>query len=192
MGSNERFGLYTLDFGLCVKCILIIKKQKMKKIVLFICLVCAAALGYGQGSRVNQVMTVQKYAAGVITNVSVNDTTTNTDTSNLFTGAVLGWNVGVQWVVKNVTGTTGGTVIYQGSNDNVNWYAVMTDTVICNSCLATVTVSGLTGAATTVKAALFKGFPFYYLRARYITSGTQTSYITGKITQYGAYVNNLN
>lgn len=164
----------------------------MKRIVFFMCLLCLGTLGYGQASRLNQSMTIQKYAGGVPTGISVNDTTTNTDTSNLFTSSVLGWNVGVQWVVKNVTGTTGASVIYQGSNDNANWYTVMTDTVVCNSCLATVTVSGLTSAATTTKAALFKGFPFYYLRVRYITSGTQTSYINGKITQYGSYVNNLN
>jgi hypothetical protein len=166
----------------------------MKKIIsiLAVMLTMAAACTAQGTVRNNVPMQRQKIASGVVTNIFVNDTTVNTDTSFLWFSNILGWNVQVQWTITNVTGTTGGTVVYQGSPDNVNWYTVMTDTLQCNSCLATNTVSGLTSGATTLKSAIFKGFPYAYIRVRDITSGTQTSYIAGKITEWSAFSTNLN
>lgn len=165
----------------------------MKQFLLVVVMIAMSCASFAQGSqRLNQKMVRQKYVLGVPTTTNVNDTTVNTDTSNIYIAAALGWNISLQFTATNVTGTTGATVIYQGSNDNINWYTIMTDTATCNSCLATVTVSGLTGGATTVKSAMFRIFQFNYLRARYITSGTQTSYINGLCTYFSAYVTNLN
>lgn len=165
----------------------------MKKIISILAvLLLISGVTFAQGTvRANVKMQAQSYVAGVITNVS-RDTTTNVDSTYNWFAGILGWNVQIQTTVTNVTGTTGGTLIYQGSPDNVNWYTVMTDTIQCNACVATVTVTGLTGAATKVVSAVFKGFPYAYVRVRDITSGTQTSYMTCKITEWSAFTTNLN
>lgn len=165
----------------------------MKKIIGFLSVMLISCACFGQGTvRANARLQSQKVINGTITNISYNDTTLNTDTTYLYYGGILGWNISVQWNIVNVTGTAGATTIYQGSPDNVNWYVISTDTVQCNTCLATAVVSGLTSAATVTKAAIFKNFPFANFRARTITSGTQTSYLSGKITEWSNFVTNLN
>lgn len=164
----------------------------MKKILSILAiLITVAATTYGQASRANQKMQRQKFVGSVPVNITTNDTTVNTDTSFVWFGSVLGWNLTVQWTETNVTGTTGGTVIYQGSNDNVNWYTLAADTTQCNACLASATISGLTAAATTTKLAIFRNFQFPYIRARLTTTGTQTSFINGLITEYANYITGL-
>ncbi len=166
----------------------------MKKIVLVLMVVlsaCAACMGQGT-VRSNVALQRQKIASGVITNISVNDTTVNTDTSYLWYGNILGWNIQVQWTAANVSGTTGGTVIYQGSPDNVNWYTVLADVTQCSACTSSTTISSLTSGGKVSNAAVFKSFPFRYFRVQEITSGTQTSFVSGSITEWSAFETSLN
>lgn len=166
----------------------------MKRIISILAvLLTLGSMAFAQGTvRGNIPMQRQKYVNGVIVNITVNDTTVNTDTTYTWFSSILGWNVQIQTTVQNVTGTTGGTLIYQGSPDNVNWYTIMTDTVQCNSCVATVTVTSLGSASSKIVSAVFKNFPYANIRVRDITSGTQTSYIASKITEWSPFSTNLN
>lgn len=110
------------------------------------------------------------------------DTTVNADTSYLTvsSSALIGqYNVFIQGAVNNISGTTGGTVTCQGSNDFVTWYACSTSSVEPSGLTSSYTISSLTSAAVSSFGFYFPDHTFTYYRVRFISSGTQTSSVTG-------------
>jgi hypothetical protein len=118
-----------------------------------------------------------------------NDTTSNTDTSYLYfaTGGVSGTkeikynnDLLIKWTNTQLSGTSGGTVILQGSptgtftNTTGDWQTLINDKTQSVTLTDTVTVSGTTSGTFIIRSC-----PYRYIRARYISSGTQTSTLTG-------------
>lgn len=163
----------------------------MKKIAGFLAIMLICSVSFAQ-SRTNMRMQSQTFISGSPVNKSTNDTLVNADTSTLYYAAVLGFNVQLQWTVTNITGTAGGTITYQGSPDGVTWYTVLADVVQCTSCTSSTTISGLTSGAKTSNTAVFKTFPWKYIRVYGTFSGTQTSFWTGIITTWAPFTTNLN
>jgi hypothetical protein len=166
----------------------------MKKYIAIVVLLLTSVLGYAQGTQ--RTVTLKAYtAAGV---VKVRDTTTNTDTSYLWLpgGEANSWNVGLNFVNTQITGTTGNTMIVQGSNDATSvltghWYTIK------NSVTQSITSQalGIADTATTVGVYFQFNVPtcqYKYLRIRNITSGTQTSVMTGTAWLSSPYITNLN
>lgn len=81
----------------------------------------------------------------------------------------------IQATVKNVSGTTGGYVLLQGTNDLLVWKDINTDTLI---------ITGLSssGYASKIWTSEFKqsnGTQYARFRLWFKTTGTQTSIMTG-------------
>lgn len=128
-------------------------------------------------------------AAGTI---KTKDTTTNTDTTYLVyskdgstvTPFTEYEDVVYEWVNTSITGTCAGTVIAQGSNTGT--FAGPTnagDWVTLTSSTAQYNGSSSITVTTTLLSQYFV-FPnnqFKYIRLRYISSGTQTSVMTGTV-----------
>jgi hypothetical protein len=128
-------------------------------------------------------------AAGV---VKAKDTTTNTDTTYLVystDGSTVGSfnyyeDITYEWVNTSITGTCAGTVIAQGSNTGTfagptnagDWVTLVSDVAQYNgSSSITVSVGMLS------QYFVFPNNKFKYIRLRYISSGTQTSVLTGTV-----------
>lgn len=114
------------------------------------------------------------------------DTTTNADTTYLVAGALTGYyDVVLHWINTQLSGTSGGTVIVQGSMVGGNtflsdWYTSKNSwTTIYTGAVGltdTTTVSGTTRGEFKISANNWK-----YIRLRYISSGTQTSTLRGTL-----------
>lgn len=134
-----------------------------------------------------------QYTAFTMVNVTpagvtvARDTTSNTDTSYLYfaTGSAVtdikyNNDVLIKWTNTQLSGTSGGTVIFQASptgtftNTTGDWETLINDKTQSVTLTDSVTVSG-----TTTGTFIIRSFPYRYLRARYISSGTQTSALTG-------------
>jgi len=153
--------------------------------MLALSLICLTATSFGQ---IQKLTTRSQTGFGVI---KAADTTINADTTYLILdtnynngggttpGSISSYgDVIVNWTNTQLTGTSGGSVIFQGSMTGV--FAVVGDwvTLVCdkNGALVkdTVTVSGTTGGTFIIPNCKFR-----YIRARYISSGTQTSTLVG-------------
>lgn len=159
----------------------------MKKIMILIALLITFSTG--SFAQYNGYTMLNVLPSGVI---KAKDTTVNTDTSYLYfsttspTASVLSItpisynnDIVFQWANTQISGTSGGTVIFQGSmsgtftNAAGDWNTLISDK---NFALIkdTVTVSG-----TTVGTFICPSCKWRAVRARYIASGTQTSIMTG-------------
>ena len=105
------------------------------------------------------------------------DTTTNTDTSYLFAQLTPGYNLQLQWTNTKVSGTVAGSVVVQGSNDDINWYTLTTDKSQAPYLADTVTATN----GNTTGLFILQHCYFDYVRVRIITSGTQRSTLSGTV-----------
>ena len=155
----------------------------MKRIIAIVAILAAFITGAKAQSQYTAYTMVNVKPSGVTV---ARDTTSNTDTSYLYfatggavTALTTNNDVIVRWTNTNVSGTTGGSVIFQGSptgtftNTTGDWSTLINDKT--QSLITdTVTVSGTTSATFIIRSC-----PYKYIRARYISSGTQTSALTG-------------
>lgn len=166
----------------------------MKKYIAIAVLLLTSVLGFAQGTTRTGTL-AGRTAAGA---VKARDTTTNTDTSYLYYGSgdANNWNVSLLFVNTQISGTTGNTMLVQGSNDattavNGHWYTLKNSTLQSISAQA----AGIADTATTVGTYFQFNIPncqYKYLRIRNITSGTQTSVMTGSYWLYAPYISRLN
>ena len=144
----------------------------MKKIITLLSLIVLTTIIAQAQSFKPLTLTAQKADLTACTK----DTTVNTDTSYLVTGLITSYSdLEFNIVNTKLTGTSGGTIIVQGSPDNSNWYTMVNDKTqsLIND---TTTVSNTTRFQFVVKT-----HPYQYYRIRYISSGTQTSVMTGLV-----------
>ena len=146
----------------------------MKPLFLILMICLTATVSFGQKP-------LNAYSGTGYVAKSTPDTTVNTDTTYLAntSGYTTDYNVGWEATITNVSGTTGGTVTAQGSDDNINWYPVVSSALEMTTQTTTITVSGLTGGATKTFTYKWPSHQFTYYRLQFITSGTQTSVMTG-------------
>lgn len=156
-------------------------------IALFFATPSAQAQGGGGTVRGPVKMQPQAIISGTVTAVAA-DTTKNADTSYAWFNSQYGWDLTMQVTNTVLTGTTAGVITYQGSPDNVNWYSLISDSSQCKTCGYQLTV----GASTITGCAQFPKCKFPYVRAQIITTGTQTSILTGKLWEWSQFVTNLN
>lgn len=146
----------------------------MKKLIIIMLICLSGGATFAQSAL--------SAATATYTAKSTPDTLVNADTSYLYNNSIYttDYNVGWQCSIANVTGTTGGTVQAQGSDDNVNWYPVIGSATEMTTQTTTVTVSGLTAGSTQAFMYKWPSHQFAYYRVRFISSGTQTSVMTGR------------
>lgn len=121
-------------------------------------LIFLAALGIMCACAVSSQ--AQPLKAGPVREIKV-DTLTNTDTASLAFNSIGSNVVSFTVVVKKVSGTVGGKVYLQATNDGVEWE--MLDS-LTNS-----------NVATNIKTVLISRTSYNSYRAYYTTSGTQSS-----------------
>ena len=168
-----------------------------KTIFLALLLISCTAMSYGQNAVQSYSVTARTQLGAVKTTV---DTTTDTDTTYLYPSFNSGENkefgdVQYCWVVvPSITGTTTGTVIvqgsetgtfvrYQGAGSVSDWVALTSSTAEYNGS-SSISISG---TAPIYGYFCLPNNQFKFTRIRYVTSGTQTSYI--KTTNPGKGVN---
>lgn len=158
----------------------------MKKIIILALVMCVSFAGFGQGKNA-----LVPYKANFTKKTNGADTTSNTDTTYLVLPGIdiRGYQFQADITNTKVSGTVGGSVIMQGSNDFSNWFTVK------NYASVVVGVSDTTTLTNTNSQIFTYGLhscDFLYVRWRFITSGTQTSYPTGTIYWCPPMVKNLN
>ena len=164
----------------------------MKHIVIAIAFILCAGFANAQSNRsgtFNQVT-----AAGTVKNIGSNDTLSGADTAYLWNGRNdhNQWStVALKYVVTQLTGTTTCTMIVQGSNDATsatsgNW------TTLENYVEGSVGLVDTGTVKNTTYQFLIPNCNFKYLRVRAITSGTQTSILSGSYYLAAKYVGLLN
>jgi hypothetical protein len=159
----------------------------MRKLITIL-LVAISATSFAQATRTEAFQNAT--AAGV---VKTRDTTTNTDTSYLWTSRsdFSNWdNVALQFACTQITGTTTCTIIVQGSNDattpvNGTWVTLK------NSTTQTVGLSDTGTVKNTTYTFQLPSCQYKRLRVRVITGGTQTSILTGTYFCAAAYKKDL-
>lgn len=162
----------------------------MKKIGLILGLLLITAVSFAQtGQRTGPLKAYN--AQGVAQ--PAGDTTVNVDTSYAWNGASDNsqWNQGMQFVCTTLTGTCTPSIVVQGSNDattitNGTWYTITNNTTQVSTNVNTGTVAGTT-YLFVIPLCQFK-----YIRVRNITSGTQTSILSGTYWKWSPFVTNLN
>lgn len=103
------------------------------------------------------------------------DTVTNTATKYLTLSVTNPYkNIVIQPVITKVSGTAGGTVTLQVSNDGINYVTIPT----AYSNYQTLSVANQT---TNTRLFLITGSPFFYYRLKYAGTGTMVCKITGLI-----------
>ena len=145
------------------------------------------AMMLGVGSSISSFAQVQSYTLSGMTaagTVKARDTTTNPDTTYLVMttngdGSITyPGDLVYNWTNTNISGTTGGSVIYQGSMTGT--FAVATGwTTLVNDKTGALVTDTVTVSGTTKGTLIIKNNTWKYVRARYISSGTQTSVMTG-------------
>lgn len=165
--------------------------KKIKSLLLVVAMTFAAtAVTHGQ-TFIQKLHMLEQTAVGTI---KAADTTVNTDTTYFILDTVYNYDglssggttpgmVGsygdlvIQWTNTQLSGTSGGSVLFQGSMTGTfatvgDWVTLVNDK---NYALVkdTVTVSG-----TTTGTFIIPNNKFRSVRGRYISSGTQTSVIT--------------
>ena len=152
-----------------------------------IALICASFAGFSQG-----YIAMTPYKADFTKKTNGYDTTTNTDTSYLVAGVGLNL-LGYQWqadvINTKVSGTVGGSVILQGSNDLTTWWTVKNYSSVITGVSDTTTLTNTTSQTFTYG---LHSCDFKYVRLRAITSGTQTSYLRATLYYCPPLVKNLN
>lgn len=156
----------------------------MKRLITLIAIMIAATTGVKAQYSGFTMLNVN--TAGTI---KAKDTTTNADTSYLYITAnasgltipAITYNndIAIAWSNTQLSGTTGGTVIFQGSmsgtfsNLTADWVTLVNDK---NYALTkdTTTVSGTTNGVFICPNCKWRS-----VRGRYISSGTQTSTMVG-------------
>ncbi len=104
---------------------------------------------------------------------SVSDTVTNSATGYVSLRVQSSYNtVAIQAVVTRLTGTAGGTVTLQGSNDGTNYVTVSAS----YSDFQTLSVSN---AVTNTKIFIVTGSPYAYYRLSHTGTGTMSTTIRG-------------
>ena len=160
----------------------------MKKIILFcsVFLLTVACMTKPETSSA-QITPITMKAMDAAGLVKTFDTTVNTDTSYMvmYSGSALlpitTWSdVNCNYTNTTLSGSTGGSIIWQGSQTGVfartakgDWETLVNDKT-GSLVTDTVTVSGTTEATFIIPNCKYK-----YIRGRYISSGTQTSTIRG-------------
>lgn len=138
----------------------------MKK---FLFAVLVAALTFGTALVPTDSVTAQSMKRTVST-----DTTSGADTTIITFGTMPSKLKGMQATVRNVSATTGGYVLLQGTIDGIVWKDISTDTL---------TVSGLTSGSLTSRMWTFTST--YYLGYRFWFKSTGSSQ---KSTLAGSYL----
>lgn len=148
----------------------------MKKYLLIIALFSSFACGAQTGFQTT-IMTALT-AAGT---AKTFDTTVNVDTTYLVTSPINGYgDVMYYFTNTTLTGSTSGTVTIQGSETGTfatvgDWVSLVTDKT-----QSAMTDQYVVSGTTSGYFALIK-HQFKYMRIRYISAGTQTSRMTGKM-----------
>lgn len=162
----------------------------MKNVIIAAVLSIICFSAFGQSYRVGSFQHVR--ANGTV--IPTNDTTTDTDTTYLWSSRTdfNQWqSASLQYIATNVTDTTTASIVVQGSNDattavNGTW------TTLANNTTGSI---GLVDTGTAVATTYVFHIPngnYKRLRIRMITGGTQTSYINGTYylgTRYTTQVN---
>lgn len=156
----------------------------MKKIALIALLMCIAFVDYGQG-----YVSLTPYTAAFAKKTTP-DTTVNTDTTYLVCATTSVQNYPIQVDITNtkVSGTVGGSVIMQGSNNLTTWWTLKN---YSTDMYGTSDTTTLTNATLTMPYGL-SVCRYKYLRWRFITSGTQSSVPTGTLYWCPTLIKNLN
>lgn len=155
-------------------------------IVTVLCgLLCSMAM-YGQNREMTTATITYKNAAGM--KRSMPDSLTDADSSYLYwNGLSAAYDVFAEVVYTRTSGTAGGTILLQGSNDGgATWFTL--------SSVSEGTIPSQYEEDSAVFASLSSGAVRRYwiiqgknawrykdLRAFVVTSGTQTGYLTGKL-----------
>ena len=112
------------------------------------------------------------------------DTASNTDTTYLyFTANGAAYNMHFKAVYTRISGTAGGTLLFQASDDNSNWFTLANNVegMVTSQYADTATFSSLSSGSSTKDFFYVgtKAYKFKYFRIRLITSGTQTGSFAG-------------
>lgn len=112
----------------------------------------------------------KRTAFPMLSNVGLSsDTTANTGTSHLTLPVTQWYNtMTIQSVITKISGTVGGTVLLQGSNDGTNYNTV-------SSTYADVVSYVPTDQATNTKIFVITGSPYRYYRVSYTGTGTMSA-----------------
>ncbi len=136
------------------------------------------ANAYG-GSTTNSIVNM-KSSFGL-----TSDTVTNSAT-NTIRCQVQSWfeMVSIQAVVTKISGTVGGTVTLQGSNDGTNFVTVNTGYLTNDVTTAPFTTGGgatmtPTNVTTSTKIFVVRGSPYEYYRLSYAGTGTMSATLKG-------------
>lgn len=108
------------------------------------------------------------------------DTTVNADTTYLanISSLTTDYNVTYRGALQNVTGTTGGYIYAQGSDDYLTWYNVHRSGIESTVSTDSITVSLTSGAVQTFNYK-WPSHQYYFYRIVFRATGTQTSVMTG-------------
>jgi hypothetical protein len=153
----------------------------MKKIIFALFMAVLSVTANAQtGEWVSQAM--QGYTAALAAKSL--DTASNTDTTYLyFTAVSAGYNIHCKAVYTRISGTAGGTLLFQGSDDNSNWFTLANNLegTVSSQYADTATFSSLSSGTSTKDFfyAGTKAYKYKYFRIRLITSGTQTGSFAG-------------
>lgn len=143
----------------------------MKKILFLIALFGFLGAYEAQAQAFTQRMSVS----------AAEDTLTNTDTAYLTTSVTGSYDLQFKLTVTKISGTVGGAVILQGSNDNSTWFSLNSGD---NG--AADTQYQDTATVTNGTASYWWNLPkvnatYQYYRLRHISSGTQVSAPVGTL-----------
>ncbi len=147
-------------------------------------LLCSVARG--QNREMTTANITYKNAAGM--KRSMPDTLTDADSSYLYwNGLSAAYDVFAEVVYTRTSGTAGGTILLQGSNDGgITWFtlsSVAAGTILSQYEEDSAVFASLSSGAVR-KYWIIQGnsaWRYKDIRAFLITSGTQTGYLTGKL-----------
>ena len=163
----------------------------MKKIGLILGLLLITAVSFAQtGQRTAKLLSYN--AQGVIQ--PSGDTAVNVDTSYMWNGRSDNnqWNVSMQFVCTQLTGTVTPSIVVQGSNDATRIITGTRATLSNNTVQAASNVNTGTVAGTTYTFCI-PLCQYKYLRVRNITAGaTETSILSGTYWSWSPFIVNLN
>lgn len=135
--------------------------------------------GFTDYAQVPAYNTLTAYTAN-FTRKTTPDTMVNTDSSYLVANTMDYRNFDLNFVytLTKVSGTiSGGTVVFQGTNDDSQWWTLKSSAIQSVETADTVT---LTNASITKQFNILQS-QYSHVRARFIPTGTQTSVANGKV-----------
>lgn len=147
----------------------------MKKIIILVCGLICATMAQAQ----SYLQALKAYNAAFVYKPTP-DTTVNTDTTYLVSGLIDPYyDLSFVAINTKVSGTPAGSIIIQGSMDN---FVSSVQTLTTNKAEAIFTTDTVTAVNGTTKIEYhFPNHQLSYYRIRYISSGTQTSVMTGTL-----------